>query len=293
MDFKPEGFFYPCGFRKAKRGIKDPYASFPRIPQIHSLKDHSMEPLLVISKISKHFGGVNALTNVDLELSRGEILGLVGDNGAGKSTLLKILTGAYKPDGGQIYFEGKEVTIHNPRHSRELGIEMVYQHLALCRHLDIASNIFLARELSLSIFGLIHFLYKRKMEEMAIETLKSLKIDVKDPREIVNNLSGGQQQAVAVAKAVRFGPKLVLMDEPTANLAVREASKVVDLMRSLRNEGIPIIFVTHRLQDIFDIADRVFVLKAGERVDCRPTSELGQEELVKLMFIGRRTGTGD
>ena len=261
--------------------------------QIDFLKDYSMEPLLVISKISKHFGGVNALSNVDLELTRGEILGLVGDNGAGKSTLLKILTGAYKPDGGQIYFDGREVTIRDPRRSRELGIEMVYQHLALCRHLDIASNIFLARELGLSIFGLIHFLYKRKMEEMAIETLQSLKIDLKDPREIVNNLSGGQQQAVAIAKAIRFGPKLVLMDEPTANLAVREASKVVELMRSLRNEGIPIIFVTHRLQDIFDVADRVFVLKGGERVDCRPTSELDQEELVKLMFIGRKAGNGD
>ncbi|MBW2059206.1 MAG: sugar ABC transporter ATP-binding protein [Deltaproteobacteria bacterium] len=251
-----------------------------------------MEPLLVISNISKHFGGVSALANVDLELFKGEILGLVGDNGAGKSTLLKILTGAYRPDSGRIYFEGREVKIRSPRHSRELGIEMVYQHLALCRHLDIASNLFLARELTVSLFGLIHFLCKRKMEQMAIETLRSLKIDVKDPREIVNNLSGGQQQAVAIGKAIRFGPKLVLMDEPTANLAVREASKVVELMRDLRGRGISIIFVTHRLQDIFEVADRVLVLKGGMPVDCRPTAELDQEELVRLMFIGKRSANG-
>ena len=257
------------------------------------LKAYSMAPVLAISKISKHFGGVNALTDVDLELLKGEILGLVGDNGAGKSTLLKILTGAYKPDSGHIYFEGKEVTIRDPHHSRELGIEMVYQHLALCRHLDIASNLFLGRELCRSIFGVIHFLCKRKMQEMAIETLQSLKIDVKDPREIVNNLSGGQQQAVAIGKATRFKPRVVLMDEPTANLAVREASKVLELMRGFRNKGISIIFVTHRLQDIFDIADRVFVLKGGRPVDCRPTNELDQEELVKLMFIGRKAGNGN
>jgi ABC-type sugar transport system ATPase subunit len=252
------------------------------------LKGCSVEPVLAISKISKHFGGVQALRDVDLELFKGEILGLVGDNGAGKSTLLKILTGAYTPDSGRIYFQGKEVTIHNPHHSRELGIEMVYQHLALCRHLDIASNLFLGRELCRSVFGVIHFLCKRKMQEMAIETLRGLKIDIRDPREIVNNLSGGQQQAVAVGKAIRFGPKVVLMDEPTANLAVREASKVLELMRSLRDTGISIIFVTHRLQDIFDVANRVFVLKGGTPVDCRPTSELDQEQLVRLMFIGKK-----
>jgi len=252
-----------------------------------------MEPVLTLSRVSKHFGGVHALSGVDLELKRGEILGLVGDNGAGKSTLLKVITGAHKPDDGRMYFEGREMTIHSPHRSRELGIEMIYQDLALCRHLDIASNIFLGRELSRSIFGFVHFLRIGKMEKMAMETLRELKIDIANPREIVNNLSGGQQQAVAISKVLRFNPKVVLMDEPTANLAVREASKVLDLMVKLKNEGIAIVFVTHRLKDIFTIADRVLVLKGGERVACVPIKELDQEELVKLMFIGRPSDTAN
>jgi simple sugar transport system ATP-binding protein len=248
-----------------------------------------MEPMLSTSGISKHFGGIHALSNVDFALKKGEILGLVGDNGAGKSTLLKIFTGVYKPDGGTISFEGEQTVIRDPHHSRELGIEMVYQDLALCRRLDIASNLFLGRELHRSIGGFLRFLQRRRMEEMALETLKGLKVDLANPREIVNNLSGGQQQAVAIGKVIRFGPKVVLMDEPTANLAVREASKVLELMVKLKDDGIAIVFVTHRLQDIFDVADRVYVLKGGERVDCLLIDELDQEELVRLMFIGKDT----
>lgn len=247
-----------------------------------------MDPIMVVSNVSKHFGGVQALSNVNVELYRGEILGLVGDNGAGKSTLLKILTGAYKPDNGRLFFEGKEVVIRSPRHSRELGIEMVYQHLALCRKMDITSNLFLGREITRSIFGVVHFLKKKKMVEMAVETLKNLKIEIKDHQEIVNNLSGGQQQAVAIGKATRFNPKVVLMDEPTANLAVRESSKVLELMVDLKNKGMSLVFVTHRLKDIFEVADRVFVLKGGEEVDSRTISELDQEELVRLMFLGKK-----
>ena len=163
---------------------------------------------------------------------------------------------------------------------------MVYQDLALCHRLDIASNLFLGRELCRPMGGFLHFLRRKKMEQIAIETLKGLKIDITNPREIVDNLSGGQQQAVAIGKAIGFDPKVLLMDEPTANLAVREAEKVLELMVKLKTQGISIVFVTHRLQDIFDVADRVFVLKGGEKVDCRSTNELDQEELVKLMFIG-------
>lgn len=247
-----------------------------------------MDPILSTTGVSKHFGGIHALTNVDFDLLEGEILGLVGDNGAGKSTLLKIFTGAYRPDGGRVYFGGEETSIRDPHHSRELGIEMVYQDLALCHRLDIASNLFLGRELHRSVGGFFYFLRRKKMQELAVETLKGLKIDITNPREIVDNLSGGQQQAVAIGKAVRFGPKVVLMDEPTANLAVRETEKVLELMVQLKNDGKAIVFVTHRLKDIFDIADRIFVLKGGEKVDCRATSELDQEELVRLMFIGKR-----
>jgi len=245
-----------------------------------------MDLTLSTSGVSKHFGGIHALTKVDFDLRQGEILGLVGDNGAGKSTLLKIFTGAHRPDEGSIYFEGKEAAIRSPHDSRELGIEMVYQDLALCHRLDIASNLFLGRELCRPMGGFLHFLRRKKMEQMAIETLKGLKIDITNPREIVDNLSGGQQQAVAIGKAIGFDPKVLLMDEPTANLAVLEAEKVLELMVKLKNQGISIVFVTHRLQDIFDVADRVFVLKGGEKVDCRSTNELDQEELVKLMFIG-------
>ena len=246
-----------------------------------------MEPVFAISKICKKFGGVQALTNIDMEIKEGEVLGLVGDNGAGKSTLLKILTGAYKPTSGKIFFKGREVTINSPRHSREMGIEMVYQHLALCKKLDVASNLFLGREIYWSFFGIIHFLYKKRMQRLALETLRKLKINIQDPRESVDNLSGGQQQAVAIGKAVRFNPKVVLMDEPTANLAVREAAKVLDLMISMKNDGIAVVFVTHRLQDIFEVCDRVFILKGGKKVDCRKIPEIDKEEMVKLMFLGK------
>ena len=246
-----------------------------------------MDVRLSISRVSKHFGGVHALREVDLTLHVGEILGLVGDNGAGKSTLLKILTGAYKPDGGSIFFDDREVIIRSPHHSREIGIEMVYQHLALCRHLDVVSNLFLGREECRKTFGFMHFLSKRKMERHTLETLHGLKIDIRNPREIVNNLSGGQQQAVAIGKAIHFDPKIVLLDEPTANLAVKEADKVLDIMLQLKEKGISMIFVTHRLQDLFEVTDRIYVLKGGERVDCVKTSETNKEEIVKLMFIGR------
>tara|TARA_B100000029_G_scaffold362014_1_gene355010 strand:- start:718 stop:1452 length:735 start_codon:yes stop_codon:yes gene_type:complete len=244
-----------------------------------------MENIITTSKINKRFGGIETLTDVDLELRSGEILGLVGDNGAGKSTFMKILSGAYQAESGRIIFEGKEVEIKNPKQSREIGIEMVYQDFALCRRLDIASNLFLGRELYRS-FG-IKFLKKKKMLEETIATLKGLKINIANPKEMVNNLSGGQQQAVAIGKAFHFNPKVVLMDEPTANLAVVEAKKVRELMIKLKNEGISIMFVTHNLQDVFEVCDRVFVLKGGKKVDCLPTNELDQEKLVKLMFIGK------
>ena len=244
-----------------------------------------MENIITTSKINKRFGGIETLIDVDLELRSGEILGLGGDNGAGKSTFMKILSGAYQAESGRIIFEGKEVEIKNPKHSREIGIEMVYQDFALCRRLDISSNLFLGRELYRS-FG-IKFLNKKKMLEETIATLKGLKINIANPKEMVNNLSGGQQQAVAIGKAFHFNPKVVLMDEPTANLAVVEAKKVRELMIKLKNEGISIMFVTHNLQDVFEVCDRVFVLKGGKKVDCLPTNELDQEKLVKLMFIGK------
>jgi simple sugar transport system ATP-binding protein len=247
---------------------------------------------LSLAGITKYFGGVRALHDVSFELHTGEILGLVGDNGAGKSTLLKVLTGAHKPDRGEIYFDGTAIKIHDPRHSRELGIEMVYQHLALCRNLDVTSNLFLGREVCRSFFGLFNLLSRRAMDQMTVDTLRGLNIDVHNPREVVNNLSGGQQQAVAIGKAIRFEPRILLLDEPTANLAVKEANKVLDLMLRLKANGISQIFVTHRLQDLFKVTDRILVLRNGERVGCVLTSETTEEELVKLMFIAEAKRAG-
>jgi len=239
--------------------------------------------LLEMKNIHKSFGGIKALIGVDLDLRRGEVLGLVGDNAAGKSTLMKILSGAYYADKGRIFFDGKEVHITNPRISKYLGIEMVYQNFALCPNLDVPSNLFLGRELTTQSF--FSFLRKRRMEKEAVKVLHRLKIDIQNPREIIDRLSGGQQQAVAIGKAVSFNPKLVIMDEPTANLALVEIDKVLDLTVRLKEHGISIIFISHRLDDVFTVSDRIFVLKHGVKVDVRETANTNKDEIVRLMFM--------
>jgi ABC-type sugar transport system ATPase subunit len=239
--------------------------------------------ILEMRNIHKSFRGIRALVNVDFDLRRGEVLGLVGDNAAGKSTLMKILSGAYQADKGSISFDGRKVFISNPRVSKQLGIEMVYQNFALCPNLDVPSNLFLGREIITPSF--FRFLKKRKMEKEAIKALHRLKIDIKNPRENVERLSGGQQQAVAIGKAVSFNPKLVIMDEPTANLAVVEIGKVLDLTIRLKEHGISVIFISHRLDDVFTVADRIFVLKHGHKVDVKETKKTNKDEIVKLMFM--------
>jgi len=240
------------------------------------------EYVLETRGVSKSFGGLKALTNVDLELRYAEILGLVGDNAAGKSTLMKIITGVYQADEGRILFEGQEHFIKGPAVSKALGIEMIYQHLALCPNLDVPSNLFLGRELTVGSFG--WFLAKRRMEAQAVEQLANLKIDITNPRVRVDRLSGGQQQAVAICKAVSFGPKVVIMDEPTANLAAKEIGRVLELTRQLHERGIAIIFISHRLDDVFAVCGRIFVLKRGHRVDVKETEKTSEEEILRLMF---------
>lgn len=236
---------------------------------------------LEMKNIYKSFGGIHALIDVSLELRRGEVLGLVGDNAAGKSTLMKILTGTYQTHRGRVFFEGREVHITNPRVSRQLGIEMVYQDFELCSNLDVPANLFLGREITGNFFKALK---NRQMESRALEILGRLKIDIKNPKIKANRLSGGQQQAVAIAKAVSFNPKVVIMDEPTASLAVVEIEKVLDLILRFKEQGISIILVTHRLDDIFKVSDRVFVLKHGRRVDAREISQTNKDEIIKLMF---------
>jgi simple sugar transport system ATP-binding protein len=239
--------------------------------------------ILEMKNIHKSFGGLKALIDVNLNLRRGEVLGLVGDNAAGKSTLMKILSGAYHADEGRILFDDREVFITSPRVSKHLGIEMVYQNFALCPNLDVPSNLFLGKEITTRSF--LSFLKKRRMEKEAVKVLHKLKIDINNPRENIDRLSGGQQQAVAIGKAVSFDPKLVIMDEPTANLALVEIDKVLELTLRLREHGIAIIFISHRLDDVFTVSDRIFVLKHGQKVDVREKVITNKDEIVRLMFM--------
>ncbi len=239
--------------------------------------------ILELKNISKNFGGVRALHNVDLNLSYNEILAVVGDNGAGKSTLMKVVSGAITPDAGSILFEGKKVNIKSPQDSLGLGIQMCYQDLALINCLDIQSNLFMGRELSRKLLGYIHFLDKKRMRQLSEEHLKSLGIRIPYLREKVGNLSGGQRQVIAISRAVYWGKKLIILDEPTAALGVQESGKVLDLIRTLKHQDMSIIIISHNLQHVFSIADRVMVLRRGENAGDRIIKETDGDEVVKMI----------
>jgi simple sugar transport system ATP-binding protein len=244
--------------------------------------------ILEMKNIHKSFGGLKALDDVSLELRCGEVLGLVGDNAAGKSTLMKILTGFYHADSGSIVLDGRKVHMDSPKASKRLGIEMVYQNLELCPNLNVYENLFLGRELTRD--PVFQFLKRRQMERTSREVLQKLKIDIKDLRKTVDKLSGGQQQAVAISKVVSFGPKMLILDEPTANLALKEIGKVLDIVMQLKEHGIPVIFISHRLDDVFHVCDRIFVLRGGRRVAVKEISETNHDEIVRYMFLGAATG---
>jgi ABC-type sugar transport system ATPase subunit len=247
-------------------------------------------PLVEMRGIAKAFGAVQALRGADLELGRGEVLGLVGDNAAGKSTFMKILTGVHRPDAGQILFEGRPVAFHSPRDSRALGIEMIYQNLALAPNLDVVANVFLGRELTrpAPVPGL-RWLDERRMEAETRALLDRLRIGIDSVRRPVDRLSGGQQQAVAIARAVAFQARIVIMDEPTASLAVKEVGKVLDLVVALRSKDVSVIVISHRLQDIFSVADRVMVLRGGQTAAVRRVAETTMDEVVKHI-VGAEAG---
>jgi ABC-type sugar transport system ATPase subunit len=247
------------------------------------VKDHY---LLQAKGISKSFGGVRALQKVDLDARFNEILAVVGDNGAGKSTLMKIISGALLPDEGQIIFEGKEVSIKSPRDAADLGIQMGYQDLALVDTLDVATNIFLGREICTRLFGFIDILHLNRMRADSINHLRDLGIDLKDVRKKVKNLSGGQRQVIAISRAVYWGKKLIILDEPTAALGVREAGKVNELIRSLTGKNISVIVISHNLQHVFSIADRVVILRHGMKAGERIIKETDVDEVVKLITGG-------
>ncbi|MFE3451946.1 ATP-binding cassette domain-containing protein [Nonomuraea sp. NPDC059194] len=227
---------------------------------------------VLMQDIKKRYGMVDALRGVTLRVGPGEVLGLVGDNAAGKSTLMKILAGAVEPDAGRILFDGQQVAFSSPREAHEVGIEMVYQDLALCDDIDVAGNLFLGRE-PRKFGGTV--LDKRRMHKEAREHLDALNIRILLTDLPVRDLSGGQRQAVAIARAVTFGPKLLIMDEPTAALAVSEVETVLRLIRDISDGGVSVILITHRLQDLFEVCDRLCVMYEGTLradLDARSTS---------------------
>ncbi|MGJ8454188.1 ATP-binding cassette domain-containing protein [Pseudothermotoga sp. U03pept] len=222
-------------------------------------------PLVQMNGIKKSFGRVQALKGVDFEVGRNEIVGLLGDNGAGKSTLIKILVGYYRPDEGEIYFEGRKIAFRSPWESRQLGIETVYQDLALVNLMPLWRNFFLGREIVKKI-GPFRFIERNKMKQISMEALKEIGIFVRNPEETVAFMSGGERQAVAIARAIHFGAKLLILDEPTAALSVGETRKVLEHILEAKRRGISVIFITHNIYHVYEVADRLVLLERGEKI---------------------------
>lgn len=243
-------------------------------------------PLLELRGIEKAFGSVSVLRGVDLTIGSGEVVGLLGDNGAGKSTAMKIVTGVHHPNAGEMVFRGMPVTPRSPADSRKLGIEMVYQDLSMARNQTVAQNIFLGREPIRSLFG-VRVLDRTSMEKEARRILDTLHVRVPDVRARVATLSGGQQQCVAIARAMTREPSLVILDEPTAALAVREVEQVLELINRLSEKGVGVILISHRLNDVFRVASRVVVLRHGQVCFDRPTQATSMDEVV-AQIVGAR-----
>lgn len=240
-------------------------------------------PILTCQGVSKAFGAVQAIYKIDFEVRAGEVMALVGDNGAGKSTLIKGIVGIYPFDEGELTFEGRPVRINGPKAASDLGIEVVYQDLALADNLDVVANMYLGREELTN--GIV--LDELTMEHRAQEVLESLSVTtLKSVRQIVAGLSGGQRQAVAVAKAVMWNSKVVILDEPTAALGVAQTRQVLDLVRRLAKQGYGVVIISHNLHDIFEVADRVTVLRLGQQVAVFETAKTNQQEVVQAITAG-------
>ena len=250
-------------------------------------------PLLELHGISKSFGSVQALDDVDFEVRAGEVMALVGDNGAGKSTLIKCVAGTHAPDSGEIVMDGETVHIHGPKDAAKLGIEVVYQDLALCDNLDVVQNMYLGRE----AHDVFQRLREPVMEAKTAETMKSLSVTtIRSIRQPVATLSGGQRQSVAVAKAVMWNSKVVILDEPTAALGVAQTRQVLDLVKRLGEQGLAVILISHNLHDIFEVADNITVLRLGQNVAEFKRTETNQQQVVEAITAGKLTkvpGQGD
>jgi len=241
-------------------------------------------PIVDMRSIRKSFGPVRALWDVDLKLMPGEILGLVGDNSAGKSTLMKVLTGAYQHDDGEVCIGGEPVNFKSPHESRDRGIEMIYQDFALCGNMDVGQNIFLGRWPTRVGF----FVDRRRMYQAAKAVLERLKVDVNSVYQKVESLSGGRQQSVAIARAISFAPKVVIFDEPTANLSVMATQRLLETMVELKRHGVAQVIISHRITDIFEVGDRVMVLKRGNNVGDRNVAHTTEKEILELIVSGSR-----
>jgi simple sugar transport system ATP-binding protein len=238
-------------------------------------------PVLELTRVSKHFGAIQALIDVSLTLEAGEVVGLMGDNGAGKSTLVKIVAGNYPASAGTITLQGEKVMFHKPADARHAGIEIVYQDLALCDNLTAAENVFLGRELTRRI-GPLRVLNYRGMFRRAGELFVELKSETR-PRDLVRKMSGGQRQAVAIARTRLSDPRIVLMDEPTAAISVRQVAEVLSLIRRLRDHGIAVVLISHRMPDVFGVADRIVVMRRGVKVADKPVAQSSPEEVTGLI----------
>ncbi len=243
-----------------------------------------MDALLSAKNLTKRFGGLTAVNGVSLDVFPGEVIGLVGDNGAGKSTFIKMISGVYQPNEGEIIFQGQPVTFAGPREARDRGIETIYQDLALAENLDAASNIFLGREIKRRYLGgLVKTLDRGKMRDESAQILDRLDIRIPSLGQQIRNLSGGQRQAVAIARTIYWNARLVIMDEPTAALGVAEQRKVLRLVRTLSDQNVPVILISHNMQDVFAVSDRIIVMRRGRKVGELIAAKTTPDEVVSLM----------
>ncbi len=244
--------------------------------------------ILEVKNLTKRFGGLVAVNNVSFGVNEGEVVGLLGDNGAGKSTLIKMISGVYKPDEGNIFFQGKEVHIENPMDALSMGIETIYQDLALAENLNVYANIFLGREKLKKVLGFINVLDHDYMMKESQKVLKRLDIEIPSLKNRIRMLSGGQRQAVAISRSIYWNAKFLIMDEPTAALGIAEQKKVLNLVNLLKSQGIGIIIISHQMYDVFSVADRLVIMRRGLKVAERVTKETNPDEVVGLI-VGAET----
>jgi simple sugar transport system ATP-binding protein len=252
------------------------------------LSTNGDRPLVEAKAIAKNFGRIEALRRVDFTLGRAEVLGLLGDNGAGKSTLIKILTGLFPPDKGEIQWEGDTVHFHSPRDAYEKGVATVYQDLAIVDLMAIYRNVFLGRENAITKgFGPFRWIDRKKAHQQARQAISDIGIEIRDPEEAIARMSGGERQSVAIARAAYFNPKLLILDEPTSALSLRQTGRVLKSVEEARNKGISIIFITHNVYHVYPIADRFVILSHGESIAEFPKGKHSRDEVSELIVTGK------